>query len=161
LLYKKTKKTSGLTPGDIRNSLKRADLRIEFPVVSLTSSEENVTITPGKPKRGKTLTIIPVKVKDLIEAGFIHPPLELEVTYKKAHLSAAVRSDGTILFDGKTYTSLSVAGGMARNSVSGLPRDGRSYYETNGWIFWKYQDSETGKLKKIDRLRQLYLKRKR
>jgi hypothetical protein len=42
--------------------------------------------------------------------------------------------------------------------VKGPPQDGRRLYQTNGWTFWKYYDSQTGKLVEIDRLRRQYLK---
>jgi hypothetical protein len=47
---------------------------------------------------------------------------------------------------------------MARKSVIGSS-PGRPYPQTNGWTFWKFQDSATGKLMEIDVLRQKYLKR--
>lgn len=161
------KKTTGLTQGDIKNSLKRADLRVGFPVMAgvngegaSPSREEKRSSTPGKPKR-KTPTVIPVTIINLIESGLIHPPLELEVIYKKHRLTATVQPDGTVLFNEKPYTSLSVAGGMARNSISGPPRGGRPYYQTNGWTFWRYRDQATGKSEEIDSLRKLYLERNR
>ena len=159
------KKTTGLTQGDIKNSLKRTDLRVGFPVMTGINREgtsppknEKRAITSGASKR-KTPTAIPVTVTHLIEAGLIQPPLELEVTYKKNHLTATIQRDGTVRFHEKTYTSLSVAGGMARNSINGPPRDGRPYYQTNGWTFWRYRDQETGTSKEIDSLRRLYLER--
>ncbi len=165
------KKTSGLTQGDIRNSLKRVDLRVEFPTRNISPSVNSFTHSSQKrekrisarekSKRRKSPTVIPVTISDLIESGLIHPPLEIEVEYKRNRLSAMVQSTGTVLFSGKTYTSLSVAGGMARNSVNGPPHNGRPYYQTNGWTFWKYKDLETHRLKEIDHLRRLYLKSNR
>jgi hypothetical protein len=161
------KRTPELTPAEIRESLKRADIRIDFPVVSVSSQsstrdEVEDELTPSvevveKSKKGsKTLNIPGVKVSDLIRANLIEPPLKLEKIYKGAHLEAEIQSDGTIVFDGESYRSLSLAASFARKSIIGAP-EGREYPQTNGWAFWKYHDKETGKLEEIDVLRQRYL----
>jgi hypothetical protein len=161
------RRTPELTPSDIRESLKRADIRIDFPVVSISAQsiarevEDEVT----QPVEGvektegaqKTLNIPGVQVIDLIRANLIEPPLKLEKVYKGAHLVAEVQQDGTIVFDGETYRSLSLAAALARKSIIGAP-EGRKYPQTNGWVFWKYRDWETGRLEEIDVLRQRYLK---
>jgi hypothetical protein len=161
------KRTPELTPSEIRESLKRADISIDFPVVSVSSQslargEVEDEATPPvevveKTKEGKkTLNIPGVKVSDLIRANLIEPPLKLEKVYKGAHLEAEVQQDGTIVFDGDTYKSLSLAAALARKSIIGAP-EGRKYPQTNGWVFWKYRDLETGRLEEIDVLRQRYL----
>jgi hypothetical protein len=82
----------------------------------------------------------------------ITPPLELEQTYKGVLLKATVLKNGTVSYGEKTYTSPSAAAGMARKIVVGAPA-GRAYPKTNGWIFWKYRDRETGDMRKLDYLR--------
>jgi hypothetical protein len=161
------KRTPELTPSEIRESLKRADIRIDFPVVSVSSQSlgrdevEDEGTSPvevvEKTKDGqKTLNIPGVKVSDLIRTNFVEPPLKLEKLYKGAHLEAEIQHDGTIVFDGETYRSLSLAASFARKSIIGAP-EGRKYPQTNGWVFWKYRDWETGRLEEIDLLRQRYL----
>src|SRR5215211_3300976 len=160
------KRTPELTPSEIRESLKRADIRIDFPVVSVSSQssarevEDEATppVEVVEQVQGgqKTLNIPGVKVIDLIRANLIEPPLKLEKVYKGVHLEAEVQQDGTIVFDGDTYKSLSLAAALARKSIIGAP-EGRKYPQTNGWVFWKYRDSETGRLGEIDVLRQRYL----
>src|SRR5829696_4583892 len=160
------KRTPELTPSEIRESLKRADIRIDFPVVSVSSQsvasevEDQVTSpveVVQKTKEGKkTLNIPGVRVSDLIRANLVEPPLKLEKVYKGAHLEAEVQQDGTIVFDGDTYKSLSLAAALARKSIIGAP-EGRKYPQTNGWVFWKYHDRETGNLEEVDVLRQRYL----
>ena len=159
------KRTPELTPSEIRESLKRADIRIDFPIVPVPSQSsakevedqvtEPVEVT-AKGETQKTLNIPGVKVLDLIQAGLIQPPLKLEKEYKGRHLEAEIQRDGTIVFDGEAYKSLSLAAAFARKSVIGTPT-GRKYPQTNGWTFWKYHDSKTGKLEEIDVLRQRYL----
>src|SRR5215211_3397 len=160
------KRTPELTPSDIRESLKRADIRIDFPVVTVSSQslsrEVEDEVTPPvevveKTKDGqRTLTIPGVKVSDLIRTNYVEPPLKLEKVYKGAHLEAEIQPDGTIVFDGETYRSLYLAAAYARKTIIGAP-EGRKYPQTNGWAFWKYHDKETGKLEEIDVLRQRYL----
>jgi hypothetical protein len=148
--------------------LKRADIHIDFPVVSVSSQsvarevvEDEVTLPAEvveKVERGpRTLNIPGVQVIDLIRANLIEPPLKLEKDYKGRRLEAEVQQDGTIVFDGETYKSLSLAAAFARKSIIGAP-EGRKYPQTNGWVFWKYHDRETGRLEEIDALRQRYLK---
>jgi hypothetical protein len=71
-------------------------------------------------------------------------------------VTATVRPDGKVEFDGQIYDSLSTAAGMARKSVVGAPV-GRPYPQTNGWTFWMYSDEGGGELRKIDHLRKSYL----
>src|SRR5829696_1765472 len=107
------KRTPELAPSEIRESLKRADITIDFPVVSVSSQsadretehEEAQTVeVVDKTKAGrKTLNIPGVQVIDLIRANLIEPPLKLEKEYKGSHLEAEIQQDGNIVFDGDTY----------------------------------------------------------
>jgi hypothetical protein len=105
------KRTPELTPSEIRESLKRADIRIDFPVVSVSSQtlareEVEDEETPPveiveKTKEGlNTLNIPGVKVSDLIRTSLVEPPLMLEKIYKGAHLEAEIQPDGTIPYEG-------------------------------------------------------------
>lgn len=76
--------------------------------------------------------------------------------YKGVHLEALVEANGRVRFAEESYDSLSMAGGMARKSVSGAP-PGRAYPPTNGWTFWLYRDRASGELHPVDELRQQYL----
>jgi hypothetical protein len=96
-----------------------------------------------------------VTVADLIGAGLLHAPLRIERRYKDVQLTALVRPDGKVEFDGQAYDSLSTAAGMARKSVSGAPT-GQPFPQTNGWTFWQYSDDRAGGLREIDQLRQAY-----
>jgi predicted type IV restriction endonuclease len=143
-----------LSLSDIRESLKRAEIRIDFPVVE-------APIGTGKKAGPKTRakSRVGVTVGDLIAAGLVSPPSPLHKTYKGTSLRATVQMDGSILYDGRAYKSLSTAAGMARKSVIGAP-PGRKYPQTNGWTFWKIRDPATGKVEEIDILRQRCLKQK-
>ena len=56
---------------------------------------------------------------NLIAAGFVKAPLELERTYKGVRLTASIQSGGTVLFGGETCVTLSAAGGVAREVGAG------------------------------------------
>ena len=157
------KDIKSLKPLEIRESLKRADIQFQFPSVPALGgvSKATTTIKPHlKPKKSARTTKEPakfnVKVVDLIQVGIITPPFKVEKTYKGVFLSAIIEKGGRVIFKEKIYNSLSVAGGMARNDVIGPPLN-RPHHPTNGWLFWKYHESQTGKLEPFDFLRKRYL----
>ncbi len=148
------KKVPELTPLEIRESLKRADIRIDFPRIDfplVPTPPRRTEQPPQKPRKSQG-----IQITDLIGAGLINPPLRVEKDYLGSHLEAVIQPDGTIAFDGVSYRSPSTAAGMARKSVMKTPQ-GEGFPATNGWVFWKYYDSDTGKLEEIALLRQRYL----
>lgn len=142
------KRAGGLSAADIRASLKRAKIRIDFPVPILPGSPEGPPVPPEAPAEAT--------LENLIAAGLIRPPLELERDYKGVHLVAVIHQDGMVEFAGEAYNSLSKAAGMARKTALGSPPE-RPYPQTNGWAFWQYRDKETGELREMDHLRKQYL----
>ncbi|MCL1801652.1 MAG: DUF1524 domain-containing protein, partial [Promicromonosporaceae bacterium] len=88
-----------------------------------------------------------VRVKDLIEAGFLVPDSRLEPTWGGEKIrSAMVLADGDFEVDGGVYNSPSAAGKAA------LKPTGRRG-ENNGWTFWRV--ASTGRT--LDDLRSEYL----
>ena len=161
------KRLPELAPGEIRDSLRRATVRVEFPVLNTASATRSRQIAEqthapsdeGEKKSTRSPVMVGVTISDLIAAGLISPPLRLERTYKGVQLEATIEQDGKVRFEQSTYDSLSMAGGMARKSVVGAP-EGRDYPQTNGWTFWQYRNAETGTLHPIDELRQQYLEQR-
>lgn len=145
-----------LAPAEIRESLKRADIHIGFPVIT----PQIPPLPEHEAKKPKPPTRPGVQISDLITARLIQPPLELEKHYRGVRLTATVQQDGSIVFDGQAYNSLSTAAGMARKSIIGAP-PGRKYPQTNGWTFWRYREIETGILREIGVLRELYRKQEK
>jgi predicted type IV restriction endonuclease len=86
-----------------------------------------------------------VTMADLLAAGIVSAPLDLEVTFKGRRLRAQVTADGGVLYDGRRFASPSQAGAAA----VGRPT-------CNGWIFWRYRDPVDGQVKLIDTLRTQY-----
>jgi hypothetical protein len=155
-----------LSRPDVKASLGRVRATFDFPVVSVPSgrpkpppkvgvveggaapSGEARAVGEGTPWRGVTLV-------QLIDAGMIRVPLDIERHYRGTLLSARIESADRVLFGAEAFDSLSTAGGMARKSVPGSPTR-RPYPQTNGWTFWQYRDSD-GALQPLDDLRrQLY-----
>jgi len=162
------KKASGVTPSEARLSLKRAKISIDFPIPKVleqpaVQSPPHGTVPKDKPSAPKRAAgakapellaaMAEATVPNLISAGLIKAPLELERSYKGAKLTALIQPDGTVSFGGESYDSLSTAGGMARKSVIGT-RDGRPYPQTNGWTFWQFRDPKTGNRRDMDSLRR-------
>lgn len=154
------KKTSDLTSGEVKESLKRAKLSVDFPSISAVlphaSAVERSLVVPAPPKARLTADGGRVKMADLVAAGLIQPPLVLETTYKKVRLEAIVDTSGAVVFAGQPYDTPSLAGGAARGSVVGSPLGG-PYPATNGWRFWQFRDPGSGELREVDELRQRYL----
>jgi hypothetical protein len=153
------KRTPELALADVRESLKRARLSLDFPSISAlcpSAEQEKAQAFPAEnkaqPKRGGSRA----RLADLIAAHVVDPPLQLEATYKGVRLSATVDASGFVVFEGKPHGSPSAAGGAAKGSVLGSPADS-PMPATDGWWFWQYEDPETGSLRYVDELRQRYL----
>ena len=152
--------TTDLKPAEVRDSLRRCELRVSFPVdpavAAAASLPEAVSKTAAPastaPENGVAGKI---KLIDLIKTGIVKPPLEVEATYKATRVTAIIQPDGTVVFDGTPYPSLSQAAGMVGVRISGPPPDGRPIYRTNGWTFWRFKDTTTGALEPMDTLRTI------
>jgi hypothetical protein len=68
-------------------------------------------------------------------------------------LTAEIRANGCVHFNGKEFPSCSSAAAAARGSVIG------GHPPTNGWTFWKYIAAD-GKLRAIDFARLSHAKSK-
>jgi len=166
------KKARALNAADIRSSLKRAKIKIDFPAPSVAIDREKLAPMQdagrkkkvgtsrheaGKKAAATARAMADATLESLIAFGLIKAPFELERAYKGAHLKAVVEQNGKVMFAGESYDSLSTAGGMARKQVIGAPPD-RPYPQTNGWTFWQYRDDK-GDLHELQVLRKSYLER--
>ena len=75
-------------------------------------------------------------------AEYISTPMLLRARFKGEILTARVRRDGTVRFDGKVYTSPSMAAATACKRRT-----------CNGWTFWQYERAP-GDWVAIDKLRK-------
>jgi predicted type IV restriction endonuclease len=164
------RKANGVTPSEARASLKRAKITIDFPLPKVLEQPAepavpSVTPKPEAPtarreagkKAWETMTAMAeATLPNLIAAGFVKAPLELERTYKGVRLIASIQPSGTVSFGGETCATLSAAGGVARKSVLGTsPQEPPP--ATNGWTFWLFRDPKTGNLRDVDSIRQEFL----
>lgn len=155
-----------LAPADIRASLGRALVTIDYPILLSTEVPQQVVSKPPEPladekpvrPTGEKTPWRNVTLQDLIRSGLIKPPLDIETPYKGHTLTATVEADGGFTWGGTRYESLSLAGGMARKSIVGAP-PGREYPPTNGWTFWRYRRAD-GELRPLDELRRELHERK-
>lgn len=152
-----------VTAQAISDVLSGAELQISFaPDAPIAKTAKARAEKPSKAKQAKgddrqTPTSYGVSLEDLINAGVLKPPQELVTIYRQQELTATLQIDGSIIYNGESYGSLSLAAGNARNIVSGPPPDGRKYYPTNGWAFWGLKDARTGKLIPLSQIRDEFL----
>ena len=156
------KKTDQLRPPEVRESLRRCGFDLRYPqtahvdpVLDEAARKPALGGNNGGEAASEEVERRPrVRIRDLITAGLVVPPVEIECTYKGTRLTATIADDGLIHFDGATYGSPAHAGGVAKNKVSGPPPDGKEYWSTGGWGFWRYRDSDTGELEPIAKWRE-------
>jgi Restriction Enzyme Adenine Methylase Associated/Type I restriction enzyme R protein N terminus (HSDR_N) len=163
------KRIPALSLTDIRQSLGRASLSLDYRATQPAPMPPPARKTPVQPTAGTASVPIPrpagpdktpwrrVTLRDLISSGTVRLPLDIETTYKGQQLTARIEADGNVTWNGGTYDSLSTAGGMARKSIVGAP-PGREYPQTNGWTFWRFRDAD-GRLAFVDVLRQRHFAR--
>lgn len=148
------KRCPKLAPKDIRASLSRVRIALDFPQVSEAPPKSEKSAKPPKAARKKPPTETSgITQQDLIAAGILKPPLALERTYKHHVLKATLNADGRVVHASEIFDTLSAAGGRARQIVAGSVHS----LATNGWTFWCYRN-QGGKLVPVDTLRQEYLK---
>jgi Restriction Enzyme Adenine Methylase Associated/Type I restriction enzyme R protein N terminus (HSDR_N) len=150
------KRCGELTLVEVRDSLRRAQVHVHFPVVTPPATTAGHAAPATEVRPPKAPLSYAVQLADLIEASIVQPPLPLEKMYKGVHLEAVIEADGRVRVAGERFDSLSTAAGMARKSVIGAP-PGRLYPQTNGWTFWSYRDATSGDLRAVDDLRRRYL----
>jgi len=160
-----SKRAPALSPREIRAALVRARVQIDFAVESFSPAWNEQMPRPaparrpspassqqrGEGHRGRTAWSA-VTLRDLIDGGFMNPPVEIEVKYKNQRLVGRINADATVTWDGTVYNSLSAAAGEARKSIVGAP-PGYDHPSTNGWIFWRIRDTD-GSFVTVDALRQ-------
>lgn len=158
------KKTDQLRPPEVRDSLRRCDFDLKYPQTaylgpSLKEPERKPAVVGDYGARAASEEVergTRVRICDLIAAGIVVPPVEIEATFKGHRLTAKIADDGLIHFDCATYSSPSHAGGFAKNKVNGPPSDGSEYWSTAGWRFWRYRDLATSELEPIAKWREQF-----
>ncbi|HZV90739.1 MAG TPA: hypothetical protein VFF34_01895, partial [Candidatus Nitrosocosmicus sp.] len=146
--------TKNLTAEEIRSSLKRCRVALDFPLPTEELLRQPAAKEP-RAKREPTGERSEVTLQDLIQAGLLRPPVALERDYKGKRLTARIGPDGTVTCLGKSYDSLSMTGAVARHSVAQVRADGKPP-ATNGWTFWKLRDT-SGELVEVDAIRRRFL----
>ncbi len=148
------RRTNNLTRRDVAASLRRVRAQFVFPLVfgSVPDASRPPVEPPPVNPLPDPLPSRLVRLRHLIAAGVIQPPLNLHSTYLGQTLSARIETDGSVTFQEKRFGSLSLAGNAAR--IAAGFRGKRP--ATNGWRFWRFTDAD-GQVKEIDVLRQRYL----
>jgi hypothetical protein len=163
-------KASALSPSEVRKSLGRVRTTFDFPTVmsppreQIEPAPEATTETVGRTQRapsdafGAGTPWRGVTLAQLIEAGIVRVPFEIERRYLGVELRARIVSADRVVVGGTEYDSLSTAGGMARKSVPGSPTR-QPHPQTNGWTFWEFRAAD-GERRQLDTLRRELHERK-
>lgn len=156
-----------LRTSDIRASLRRAQLQIDFPEEPEVDSADVSTPKKRSEKQSRrterseaTREKSKVSLEALIAEGLLKPPVDIVARYRKQSLRARINEDASVLFNGKRFTSLSMAGGAARKPLHKGKLKKGALPSTNGWTFWKCSDPEDGSLVELDSLRSRFVHRK-
>lgn len=118
-------------------SLRRANISIEIP---------------SGPQREDGSAVRPRSLQDLLRSGALRAPVELFAETRHGRASATIGSDGSVVHAGTRYDSLSAAGAAARAALQPGKWRKRGGPETNGWIFWRLQHPDSGKVVTIEAL---------
>ncbi|MFY9340915.1 MAG: type I restriction enzyme HsdR N-terminal domain-containing protein [Planctomycetota bacterium] len=121
--------TKNLTTEEIRSSIARCRLTLDFPV-------DLGLLAPAKArqKRGDVPVVPGVTLLDLIAAGIVRPPLRLVRAHKKNDLVAIVQPSGKVAVGKAEYDSPSMAAVAAIREATGAKRT------ANGWDFWQVEE---------------------
>jgi hypothetical protein len=147
----------GGKPGPVGIRRKQHLLRFHVDTEEALETKEDWAMA-GQRGAQKKKSTAKITLTDLIGAGVVKAPMEIESIYRGVQFKATIQKDGRVRWEGDYYESLSRSAGIAKKSVIGAPR-GYEYPPTDGWIFWKFRDLGGGKLRRIDVLRQKYLDR--
>ena len=93
-----------------------------------------------------------VTLSDLIDAGILSAPLDLEAQYRGHRLTARVMPEGLVICQGQSFETLSAAANVARTPILGYTPT------TNGWTFWQFKDVD-GKRRTMSDLRDRFYRR--
>ncbi|MDD9333530.1 MAG: site-specific DNA-methyltransferase, partial [Bartonella sp.] len=132
------------TTGAVAKLLGRDFVGIEREQHYIDAASERIAAV--KPLAKSELEILKTKKAEprvafssLLDAGLLYPG---SILYdKKKEVSALVRADGTIMYDGEA------------GSIHMIGRKAQVSQSCNGWTFWYYE--ENGLLKSIDGLRMM------
>jgi Protein of unknown function DUF262/Protein of unknown function (DUF1524)/Restriction Enzyme Adenine Methylase Associated len=102
---------------------------------------------------GRPKAVHNVSLRDLIAWSVLHPPFEIRHTLRGRLLVARIIEDGTVVWNGRKFDTLSSAARAACASVTGQET------ELNGWAFWTFVDADE-RYRPLSTLRDRYYGRK-
>lgn len=148
------KKAAALMPADIKASLQRLRVQLDFPaevsIVGPKQLSEKVTLSlvpstnvVGSPKvKGAKPSIQGpppwqgISLAQVLAAGVLKPGATIETSYRGIHLAATVRANGHIEYAGASYDSPSTAALAALHGAGATDR-----ISENGWTFWRVKQA--------------------
>lgn len=91
---------------------------------------------------------------DMVAAGFLTAPVPVRAAFRGTAFDAVIDAQGAVVLDGTAQTP-SGAGRAAKATVAG-PDASKGVLATDGWVFWKAQDSK-GTWVTLEELRRRYV----
>lgn len=137
------KRSPKLNPKDIAQSLRRLEMRLESPNVSLDATKsgkksklpapvaEKLSGAARKAAAARRLQA-GIGLCDLVTSGVLKTPMRLFRKYRGREFEAILDGQGRVKFGDELFDSCSRAAGIARGHVTGKPM------ATNGWEFWQF-----------------------
>ena len=122
--------TKNLSPAEIRSSIARCRVSLDFPAEapSTLDTKQRRHIAAVRAAKTRTGTALP----DLIASGTLRPPVQLTRTYKGHELQATLLASGTIQVGTQEFSAPSPAASAAIQSATGKKRAA-----VDGWEFWR------------------------
>jgi predicted type IV restriction endonuclease len=159
-----------LKDSQITASLRRARVMVDFPeeseAIALPTPQpsrkaRNPRLAGTRAARSQSAIVkSEISVEALIREGLLKTPAQIVSQYRGRTFSASVEDDGTVMFKGEKFASLSVAGGRVRDPFYKGKKRGK-YPATNGWTFWQVIDPVSKKPIAIDVLRDRFLEQQK
>lgn len=131
------KRTRNLTAGEIRGSIARCRVALDFPADASTLVSGKRRTSKGAARHGvepRRPVQSGVSLSDLIGAGLLRTPVEVRRSYRDKELTATILPNGVVRVKGAEFSSLSTAAVEAIRAATGIERS------INGWDFWLIKD---------------------
>jgi hypothetical protein len=118
------KRTRNLTADEIRASIARCRVALDFPVdaVALMSSKPSPKRSAKADSDVRSPVQVGIGLADLIAAGLLKPPVEVRRTYRDKELTATVLPNGNVRIKSGEFPSLSTAAVEAIRAATGIER---------------------------------------
>jgi hypothetical protein len=133
-------RTKNLTAEEIRGSIGRCHVSLDFPVDLGALVVKKARVKKGADSGAEAPVPGGQSLADLIASGALKPPVQIMRTYKDKELSATILATGKVRVGKVEHDSLSTAAVAAIQAATGAERS------VNGWDFWQVPTPDGGRV---------------